>query len=113
VPNPIKLLKNIQRAEPGNLISVNSANEWINVYIPNDEKFSFSEILGSAKNGELGVVLKKYTDNNQDILYHYVKVAFCSGIVGIVHSGLIKIVDTKEENKFSWLENLNLSSDDE
>jgi len=111
VPNPVKLLKNLKRAVPGNLVVVNSANEWINVYV-SSEKFSFSDILGSAKNGELGIVLKNYADNTHDILYHYIKVAFSSGIVGIVHNGLVKIIDV-EEKENSWIENLNLWNDDE
>lgn len=67
---------------------VNSANEKVNVYRVNPN-FSFSDIIGMAHRGDLGIVLERASSDNDSILYHYVKVLFSRGIVGIVHHGLI------------------------
>jgi hypothetical protein len=80
------------RPKPGDLVIVNSANDFINVYTPG-EKFSFASVSFTAINGEMGVVLDYASDESGSILYHYVKVLFQRGAVGIAHSGLIKILE--------------------
>lgn len=86
----------------GDLVAVHSANEFVNAYVVAAE-FSFANVAFSARNGELGVVLNGYSDERNSILYHYVRVLFCSGKVGIVHGGLLKIVNNCFETQGSPL----------
>jgi len=84
--------KKMSRPNPGDLVIVNSANEFINVYSV-CEKFSFANVSFTAHNGEMGVVLDYASDESGSILYHYVKILFQRGAVGIAHGGLIKILE--------------------
>lgn len=77
---------------PGDLVAVHSANEFINSYVDSFE-FSFANVAFTPRNGELGVVLSNCSEEGGSILYHYVRVLFQRGLVGIVHGGLVKIVD--------------------
>lgn len=72
---------------------VDSANEKVNVYRSN-QNFSFSDVIGMAHRGEIGIVLEYASSDNGSILFHYVKVLFCRGLVGVVHYGLIQSVST-------------------
>jgi len=83
------------RPKPGDLVIVNSANEFINVYTPT-EKFSFANVSFTAHNGEMGVVIDYASDESGSILFHYLKILFQRGAVGIAHGGLIKILEDIE-----------------
>lgn len=80
-----------QRPQSGDLVIVNSANAFINAYSvgPN---FSFANVAFAANNGEMGLVLDAAADERGSILFHYVRVLFQRGAVGIVHAGLLNIV---------------------
>ena len=95
------------------ILLVNGSNEYINVYNGDADNFSFSDIIGYAKNGEVGVIIKTYEDSQQSLLYHYVKIAFATGMVGIVHGGLLKILDEKRQIDIDVnLENLSICDED-
>jgi hypothetical protein len=81
---------------PGDLVAVNSANEYINSYVDSFD-FSFANVAFTARNGELGIVLSNCSEEGGSILYHYVRVLFQRGLVGIVHGGLVKIVQDQDE----------------
>jgi hypothetical protein len=98
------LLRNTPRPQPGDLVAVRSANQFINAYSASAD-FSFANVAFTANNGELGVVLNTFSDERNSILYHYVRVLFQSGKVGIVHGGLVKIVNEMFEK--SDLESVN------
>ena len=49
----------------------------------------------------MGVVLNTYSDERNSILYHYVRVLFQVGKVGIVHGGLVKIINDDFEHEES------------
>ena len=85
------LIKSSARPQPGDLVLVNSANKGVNAYnvSPN---FSFADVAFIACNGEMGVVLDNASSENGSILYHYVRVLFARGLVGIVHGGLVKVI---------------------
>ena len=76
---------------PGDLVVVNAANDKVNAYrvCPN---FSFADVVGMVKRGDMGIVLDDASSENGSILFHYVKVLFSSRIVGIVHYGLLQKV---------------------
>jgi len=82
----------------GDLVMVRSANEFVNAYSAIAD-FSFANVAFTANNGELGVVLNGYSDERNSILYHYVRVLFTRGQVGIVHGGLLKIVNDTIESR--------------
>lgn len=73
------------------MVIVNSANQHINVYAVSPT-FSFANVSFTANNGEMGVVIDYASDEAGSILYHYVKILFQRGAVGIAHGGLIKIL---------------------
>lgn len=79
------------RPDPGDLVLVASANPRINVYRASSD-FSFADVVFTADNGEMGLVLDAASDDSGAILYHYVRVLFQRGMVGIVHYGLLRIV---------------------
>lgn len=72
-------------------MAVHSANEFVNAYVVSAD-FSFANVAFAPRNGELGIVLNGYSDERNSILYHYVRVLFSCGKVGIVHGGLLRIV---------------------
>lgn len=49
-----------------------------------------------AHNGEMGVVIDYASDEIGSILFHYFKILFQRGAVGIAHGGLIKILENAE-----------------
>ena len=75
-----------------------SANQFINAYSASAD-FSFANVAFTANNGDMGVVLNTYSDERNSILYHYVRVLFQTGMVGIVHGGLVRIVNDNFEEK--------------
>ena len=77
---------------------VNSANQFINAYSAAAD-FSFANVAFTANNDDMGVVLNTYSDERNSILYHYVRVLFQTGMVGIVHGGLVKIVNDDFEQE--------------
>ncbi len=79
---------------------VHSANQFINAYSAAAD-FSFANVAFTANNGNMGVVLNTYSDERNSILYHYVRVLFQTGMVGIVHGGLVKIVNDDFEQEDS------------
>jgi hypothetical protein len=81
---------------PGDLVVVHSANEFINVYLATPD-FSFANVAFSANNGEMGVVLDYASDERGSILYHYVRVLFQRGAVGIAHYGLLLVLDLEDD----------------
>ena len=83
--------KDYAKPQPGDLILVNASNKFINAYCASQD-FSFANVVFSAVNGELGVILNNVTTKNESILYHYVCVLFERGLVGIVHGGLVTIL---------------------
>lgn len=89
--------KKKKRPNPGDLVAVNSANDFINVYIA-DPNFSFAKISFMALNGEMGVVIDHASDESGSILFHYVKVLFQRGAVGIAHSGLLRVLEINEDD---------------
>jgi hypothetical protein len=86
----------IPRLQTGDLIAVRKANDKINVYAVSNE-FSFANIICTATSGEMGIVISNFTDRQDSILFHYVQVLFERGIVGIVHSGLLKNISEEFE----------------
>lgn len=86
----------------GDLVVVHSANEFVNAYVAAAD-FSFANVAFAARNGELGLVLNGYSDERNSILYHYVRVLFGCGKVGIVHGGLLQIVN----NFFDGVDSVN------
>lgn len=89
--NFLKSHERAVRPEPGDLIVVDSANAFINVYSAYGD-FSFANVSFTAVNGEMGIVLDYASDEKGSILYHYVRVLFQRGAAGIAHYGLLKIV---------------------
>jgi hypothetical protein len=89
--------KKKKRPNPGDLVAVNSANDFINVYMA-DPNFSFAKISFMALNGEMGVVIDHASDESGSILFHYVKVLFQRGAVGIAHSGLLRVLEIDEDD---------------
>lgn len=85
-----------KRPNPGDLVAVNSANDFINVYIA-DANFSFAKISFMALNGEMGIVIDHASDESGSILFHYVKVLFQRGAVGIAHSGLLSVLEVADD----------------
>jgi len=83
--------RNSGKPRPGDLVIVKSANEKINAYVISPD-FSFANVAFNANNGELGIVLDYASSENGSILYHYVKVLFQRGMMGIVHSGLLTVL---------------------
>ena len=73
-------------------MAVRSANNFINAYVASQD-FSFANVAFTAFNGELGLVLNGYSDERNSILYHYIRVLFQSNKVGIVHGGLMQVVN--------------------
>ena len=47
--------------------------------------------------GQMGIVLDRANSENGSILYHYIKVLFETGNVGIVHAGLVRVVTLTSE----------------
>lgn len=90
--------KSSVRPQPGDLVVVNSANQFINAYSAAAD-FSFANVAFTANNDDMGVVLNTYSDERNSILYHYVRVLFQTGMVGIVHGGLVKIVNDDFEQE--------------
>lgn len=80
-----------QRPQSGDLVVVNCANTYVNAYRVSPA-FSFADVAFTANNGEMGLVLDAAADEKGSILYHYVRVLFQRGAVGIVHAGLLNIV---------------------
>jgi len=95
VPNFLKPLLKTRRPETGDLVVVNSANEFINVYTASPH-FSFANVAFTAINGEMGVVLGLGADDPGAILHHYVRVLFQRGMVGMAHFGLLLVLDDDE-----------------
>ena len=86
--------RTIPRLQTGDLISVHRANYTINVYADAAAKnFSFAALIFTALPGEMGIVLNTFTEVPDNILFHYVKVLFGRGLVGIVHSGLLENIN--------------------
>ena len=96
MPNFLKPLLKTRRPETGDLVVVNSANEFINVYTLAPD-FSFANVAFTAVNGEMGVVLGLAAEETGSILYHYVRVLFQRGAVGIAHFGLLLVLEDDEE----------------
>lgn len=88
--------KSKKRPEPGDLVAVDSANPFINAYNATGD-FSFANVAFTANNRELGIVIDAAADEKGSILYHYVRVLFQRGMVGIVHYGLLRIVTEEFE----------------
>lgn len=80
-----------QRPQSGDLVVVNSANQFVNAYSVSPD-FSFANVAFTAVNGEMGLVLDAAADERGSILYHYVRVLFQRGAVGIVHAGLLNVM---------------------
>lgn len=95
MPNFLKPLLKTRRPETGDLVVVNSANEFINVYTLAPD-FSFANVAFTAVNGEMGVVLGLAAEETGSILYHYVRVLFQRGMVGVAHFGLLLVLDDEE-----------------
>jgi hypothetical protein len=91
------LNKSSARPQPGDLVLVNSANKGINAYTVSPD-FSFANVAFVAINGEMGIVLDNASSENGSILYHYVRVLFERGMVGIVHGGLVKVITLYDES---------------
>ena len=89
--NILERIGGTQKPATGDLVVVHSANEFVNAYLAAAD-FSFANVAFTAKNGEMGVVLNGYSDERNSILYHYVRILFARGLVGIVHSSLLKIM---------------------
>lgn len=83
--------KSYIKPQPGDLILVNASNKFINAYCASKD-FSFANVVFTAVNGELGVILNNVTTENESVLYHYVCVLFERGLVGIVHGGLVTVI---------------------
>lgn len=96
MPNFLKPLLKTRRPETGDLVVVNSANEFINVYTVAPD-FSFANVAFTAVNGEMGVVLGLGANEPGSILHHYVRVLFQRGMVGIAHFGLLLVLEDDEE----------------
>lgn len=92
--------KKVYRPQPGDLVVVNSANDKVNAYRVNPN-FSFADVAGTVDRGDIGIVLDFASSDNGSILFHYVKVLFASGLVGVVHYGLLCVMslygDEEEE----------------
>jgi hypothetical protein len=93
----VRISKLSVRPQPGDLVVVHSANQFINAYTAAAD-FSFANVAFTANNGDMGVVLNTYSDERNSILYHYVRVLFQVGKVGIVHGGLVKIINDDFEH---------------
>jgi len=91
--------KRTGRPRAGDLVVVNSANKFINAYVASGD-FSFANVAFTAKNDEMGIVLNGYSDEKYSILYHYVRVLFQTNKVGIVHEGLVQVVNIDKEDDF-------------
>lgn len=88
----LRPFKSAARPRAGDLVLVDSANAYINVYRVSPD-FSFADVVFTAKNGEMGLVLDAASDDSGAILYHYVRVLFQRGMVGIAHGGLLRIMN--------------------
>jgi len=91
---------NSRRPQSGDLVVVNSANSFINAYKVSPD-FSFADVAFVANNGEMGLVLDGAADERGSILFHYVRVLFQRGAVGIVHAGLLSIITLRDPDE-SW-----------
>lgn len=98
MPNFLKPLLKTRRPETGDLVVVNSANEFINVYTLAPD-FSFANVAFTAVNGEMGVVLGLAAEETGSILYHYVRVLFQRGMVGVAHFGLLLVLDPEDDEE--------------
>ena len=98
MPNFLKPLLKTRRPETGDLVVVNSANEFINVYTVAPD-FSFANVAFTAVNGEMGVVLGLAAEETGSILYHYVRVLFQRGMVGVAHFGLLLVLDPEDDEE--------------
>lgn len=87
------------RPQPGDLIVVSSANDKINAYRVTPD-FSFADVAGTVNRGDMGIILDFASSDNGSILFHYVKVLFANGLVGIVHYGLIQVITLKNPEDF-------------
>ena len=96
MPNFLKPFLKSRRPETGDLVVVNSANEFINVYTLAPD-FSFANVAFTAVNGEMGVVLGIAAEETGSILYHYVRVLFQRGMVGVAHFGLLLVLDPEDD----------------
>lgn len=83
------------RPLPGDLVVINAANDKVNAYRVCPD-FSFADVVGMVTRGEIGIVLDFASSENGSVLYHYVKVLFSSGFVGIVHYGLLQKIQTPD-----------------
>ena len=91
------LIKSSTRPQPGDLVLVNSANKGVNAYTVSPN-FSFADVAFIAINGEMGIVLDNASAENGSILYHYVRVLFERGLVGIVHGGLVRVITLYDQS---------------
>ena len=98
MPNFLKPFLKSRRPETGDLVVVNSANEFINVYTLAPD-FSFANVAFTAVNGEMGVVLGIAAEETGSILYHYVRVLFQRGMVGVAHFGLLLVLDPEDDEE--------------
>lgn len=88
--------KKVYRPQSGDLVVVSSANDKVNAYRVNPN-FSFADVAGTVNRGDMGIVLDLASSDNGSILFHYVKVLFASGLVGIVHYGLLCVMSLYAE----------------
>lgn len=86
------------KPQAGDLVIVRSANEKINAYTVSPD-FSFANVAFNANNGEMGIVLDYASSENGSVLYHYVKVLFQRGMLGIVHGGLLTVLTLRDEDE--------------
>lgn len=100
-PKPWYESRKSEKPIPGDLVIVRSANEKINAYVISRD-FSFANVAFNANNGEMGIVLDYASSENGSVLYHYVKVLFQRGMMGIVHSGLLMVITPKNEDEIEF-----------
>lgn len=86
----------VSKPESGDLVAITTGNKHVNAYRVSST-FSFADVAFMATNGDVGVVLDAASDDAGSVLYHYVRVLFQHGGVGIVHYGLLTILSGIED----------------
>lgn len=75
----------------GDLVSLRGEIYTAAVYHDN-QPFEYSAYAFTAVSNDTGVVISRLSENNISILYHYIRVFFSNGKVGVIISDNLKIV---------------------
>lgn len=96
--NSIRPFATARKPDTGDLVQVASGNKHVNAYRVTSV-FSFADVAFTANNGEIGVVLDAASDDVGSVLYHYVRVLFQRGLIGIVHYGLLSVISDSDNDQ--------------